>query len=59
MRRCIAGRVFNVSGKFMRGELSKTGVLIHKISWAILSVTSRREISRRDVKISALCHVAT
>ena len=94
MRRCIACRVFIVSGKFIRGELSKTGVLIYKISWATLSatsrreiftsrrqfesslsrrdvrfhvatsvkhpsVTSRREISRRDVILIFLCHVAT
>ena len=37
----------------------KTGVLVYKSSWVTLSVTSRREISRRDVKISSLCHVAT
>ena len=59
MRRCIACRVFNVSGKFIRGELSKTGVLMYKRSWVTLSVTSRREISRRDVQRSPLCHVAT
>ena len=52
-------RVFNVSGKFIRGEFSKTGVLSYKRSWVTLSVTSRREISRRDVKRSPLCHVAT
>ena len=52
-------RVFNVSGKFIRGEFLKTGVLLYKISWVTLSVTSRREISRRDVKRSPLCHVAT
>ena len=52
-------RVFNVSGKFIRGEFSKTGVLLYKISWVTLSVTLRREISRRDVKRSPLCHVAT
>ena len=33
----------------------KTGVLVYKSSWVILSVTSRREISRRDVRF----HVAT
>ena len=43
-------RVFNVSGKFIRGEFSKTEVLLYKRSWVNLSVTSRREISRRDVK---------
>ena len=94
MRRCIACRVFIVSGKFIRGELSKTGVLIYKMSWATFSVTSRREIftsrrlkitslprrdvdfhvatsvlklsvmsrrdiSRRDVSLTPLCHVAT
>ena len=37
----------------------KTGVLVYKSSWVILSVTSRREISRHDVKFEALCHVAT
>ena len=52
-------RVFNVSGKSIRGELSKTGVLSYKRSWVTLSVTSRRENSRRDVKMSPLCHVAT
>ena len=52
-------RVFNVSGKFIRGEFSKTKVLLYKRSWVTLSVTSRREISRRDVKKSPLCHVAT
>ena len=43
-------RVFNVSGKCIRGEFSKTKVLLYKRSWVTLSVTSRREISRRDVK---------
>ena len=47
------------SGKFISGEFSKTRVLMYKRSWVTLSVTSRREISRRDVQISALCHVAT
>ena len=37
----------------------KTGVLVYKSSWLTLSVTSRREISRRDVIFEALCHVAT
>ena len=37
----------------------KTGVLVYKISWESLSVTSRRGFTRRDVKISSLCHVAT
>ena len=52
-------RVFNVSGKFILGEFSKTKVLLYKRSWVTLSVTSRREISRRDVKKTPLCHVAT
>ena len=52
-------RVFIFSGKFIHGEFSKTGVLLYKRSWVTLSVTSRREISRRDVKRSPLCHVAT
>ena len=70
-------RVFNVSGKFIRGEFSKTKVLSYKRSWMTLSVTSRREISRHDVKkitplprrdlrisrrdviLILLCHVAT
>ena len=51
--------MFNVSGKFIRGEFSKTKVLLYKRSWVTLSVTSRREISRRDVKKSPLYHVAT
>ena len=37
----------------------KTGVLVYKCSWVTLSVTSRREISCRDVTFEALCHVAT
>ena len=37
----------------------KPGVLVYKSSWLTLSVTSRREISRRDVIFEALCHVAT
>ena len=37
----------------------KTRVLVYKSSWLTLSVTSRREISRRDVIFEALCHVAT
>ena len=36
----------------------KTGVLVYKCSWVTLSVTSRREFSRRDVIFEALCHVA-
>ena len=52
-------RVFNVSGKFIRGEFSKTKVLLYKRSWVNLSATSQREISRRDVKKSLVCHVAT
>ena len=51
--------MYNVSGKFIHGEFSKTGVSLCKTSWFTLSVTSRREISRRDVKMSPLCHVAT
>ena len=30
-----------------------------KISWETLSATSRRGFTRRDVKITLLCHVAT
>ena len=37
----------------------KTGVLVYNSSWVTLAVTSRREISRRDVTFEALCHVAT
>ena len=37
----------------------KTGVLVYNSSWVTLAVTSRREISRRDVRFEALCHVAT
>ena len=52
-------RVFNVSGKFIRGEFSKTGVLLYNRSWVTLSVTSRRQkitsLPRRDVDH----HVAT
>ena len=51
--------MFNVSGKFIHGEFSKTKVLSYKRSWVTLSVTSRREISRRDINKSPLCHVAT
>ena len=35
----------------------KTGVLVYNSSWVTLAVTSRREISRRDVTFEALCHV--
>ena len=52
-------RVFNVSGKSIRGELSETGVLSYKRSWVTLFVTSRHENSHRDVKMSPLFHVAT
>ena len=80
-------RVFNVNGKFICEEFSKTTVLLYKRSWVTLSVTSRRqkitylprrdvnhhvvtsvfeasvtsrcEISRRDVILMPLCHVAT
>ena len=37
----------------------KTGVLVYKISWETFSATSRREITRRDVICTSLCHVAT
>ena len=41
-------------------SLSRRDVRFHvATSFLKLSVTSRREISRRDVKMSSLCHVAT
>ena len=46
-------------GSLQEESSRKTGVLVYKNSWLTLSVTSRREISRRDVIFEALCHVAT
>ena len=46
--------------KFTSEESRKSGLrIVSKSSWETFSATSRRGISRRDVKITPLGHVAT
>ena len=46
--------------KFTREESRKSGLrIVSKSSWETFSATSRRGISRRDVKITPLFHVVT
>ena len=59
MRRCIAAECSMSVGSLYAESSQKLGCYRTKRSWVTLSVTSRREISRRDVKRSPLCHVAT